>query len=68
MSVIVSDMKPKAQIKMLKDICRKISEWPDDVLEANAEVILGYLVEGLDAISEEDGLGTEGWEHYFGYE
>lgn len=64
----VTDMKPEAQIKMLKDLCKQISELSDGYLEGNAEILLDKLVDGLEECSQEDGFGTEGWEHFFGYE
>lgn len=64
----VTDMKPESQIRTLKDICKKIAEANDDDLECNAEVVLAALIDALDETSEDDGWGTEGWQHFFGYE
>lgn len=67
-NVDVGDMKPEAQIRMLKDLCKKISEQSDDYLEGTAELLLESIVSVLDDQNSDDAWGTEGWEHFFGYE
>lgn len=65
----VTDMKPEAQIRALKDICKKIIETDDEWLETgSAEVLLAAIIDALDETSSEDAWGTEGWQHFFGYE
>lgn len=64
----VTDMKPEAQVHMLKDLCKKISDVSDDWLQENAEVLLDAIVTALNEQNGDDAWGTEGWEHFFGYE
>ncbi len=62
-------LKFTAQKDMLKDLCKRISELPNDYLtEDFVEETLADLVANLDNASQEDHFGTEGWEHFFGYE
>jgi hypothetical protein len=68
MEIHIQDMKPEAQIRTLKDLCKQISEIPDASLAPNAESLLTAIVEVLDEQSQDDAWGTEGWQHYFGYE
>ncbi len=39
-----------------------------DLTEAQAKQILEDIIEKLDELSEEDFFGTEGWQHFFGFE
>lgn len=62
-------LKPKAQREMLADLCKQISELSDDYMtEEFVESALADLVSNLEEASQEDHFGTEGWEHFFGYE
>jgi len=63
-------MKLKPKVKMLRDLCKQISDLEDSYLSTNegcVEAILSQLVSGLEIASQEDYFGTEGWEHAFGY-
>ncbi len=65
----VTDMKPESQIRTLKDICKKITETDDEWLEnGNAELLLSAIIDALEEGSQDDSWGTEGWQHFFGYE
>lgn len=62
-------LKPDAQKAMLLDLCKLISELSDDYLsEEFVEETLANLVANLDAVSQDDHFGTEGWERFFGYD
>lgn len=62
-------LKPEVQKEMLKDLCKQISELSDDYLtEEFVDEALAAVVSELDNASMEDHFGTEGWEHFFGYE
>ena len=64
----VSDLKKEVQLAMLKDICQQIAKLPDDWLENNGEGLLAAIADILDDQSQDDAWGTEGWQHFFGYE
>jgi hypothetical protein len=66
--VNVKSLKKEVQIEMLKDICKQLSETSDDWLDGNAEGLLDAIVGVLDEQSQDDAWGTEGWQHFFGYE
>lgn len=62
-------LKAEEQKAMLIDLCNQIRVLPDDYLtEEFVESTLADLVSNLEEASQEDHFGTEGWEHFFGYE
>lgn len=63
-----NNLKKEVQISMLKEICKLISELDNDWLDQNGEALLSAIVSILEEQSQEDAWGTEGWEHFFGYE
>ncbi len=63
----VKALKKEAQIAMLKDICKQLSEAGDDYLNGTAEELLDAIVDVLENQSCDDMWTTEGWQHYFGY-
>lgn len=64
----VLKLKEEYKISMLRGICQQISELGDDWLKDNADGLLSAIVDVLDSQSQDDVWGTEGWEHFFGYE
>lgn len=65
----IRKLKIEDQRAMLRDLCKQISEIGDDYLtEEFTETTLADLISNLDEASQEDHFGTEGWEHFFGYE
>ncbi len=62
------ELKSDVQKRILKDLCKQISELSDDYLtEEFVEETLAAIISELDTASQEDHFGTEGWEHFFGY-
>lgn len=64
----VTDMKPEKQAQTLKAVCLAISRLEDDQLEGLSEELLTAMMDCMDEQDQNDGWGTEGWQHYLGFE
>lgn len=64
----VSKLKEEAQRDYLKTILENLITEEPDLLAEDVEYLLDHLIQALDVLSEDDGFGTEGWEHRFGIE
>ena len=62
-------LKPEIQRAMLRDLCVQISQLDEQYLTDDfVEILLGDMVSNLEEASQDDHFGTEGWEHFFGYD
>jgi hypothetical protein len=58
----------EAQREFLQVILENLVKEEPDLLKEDVELLLDSLVDALDTLAEDDGFGTEGWEHRFGIE
>lgn len=62
----VQKLSDEGAVQTINEICDGLKKW----IESNPECAKAYLAElidgFLDPMAQDDGFGTEGWEHAFG--
>lgn len=61
----ITKLTEEALVELLQNILENIAKEEPNLEKEDVEFILDSLINALDTLSEDDGLGTEGWEHYF---
>ena len=64
----VFDLTDEAVSKNLNQILEKLNKSNDSRDREFRRTILEMVVDELDYLNEDDFFGTEGWEHYFGFD
>ena len=64
----ITKLTEEAQREFLQVILENLTKEEPDLLKEDVEFLLDTLVDALNTLSEDDGFGTEGWEHRFGIE
>lgn len=67
----VEDLSADAVKRRLSQVIERLHARRAEIADLDPETqrsILNGLLEGLEAASEEDGMGTEGWQHFLGLE
>lgn len=67
-SRLMTALKDEEIDKLYVDLLERLVDHADNIPNDAKRILLDAIVEGLELAAEDDGLGTEGWEHFFGYD